>query len=97
MQPGTLFLLEQAGELGKAEEPLLGCARLSFVRLAGSDYKAAVRGARGDDLRFVGVHPQSISLRNRRFVIDSQLIWLEKLDDARARENRRSFLLPAYA
>jgi hypothetical protein len=43
MQPGTLFLLEQAGELGKAENPY-------FMRLAGADYEAAVRGAGGYDL-----------------------------------------------
>ncbi len=55
MQPGTIFLLEQAGGTGERGESLLGRAGLSFVRVARVDYETAVRGAGGDDLRVVGV------------------------------------------
>ena len=55
MQPGTMFLLEQAGELGKAENPYWAVLACPSCGSLGSDYTTAVRGAGGDDLRIVGV------------------------------------------
>ena len=55
MQPGTIVSAGAGGGAGQGGESLLGGAGVSFVRIAGSDYETAVRGAGGDDLRIVGV------------------------------------------
>jgi hypothetical protein len=52
MQPGTLFMLEKGRRPWQAGKPVLGCAGVSFLWLAGADHAAAMCGAGGYDLWF---------------------------------------------
>jgi len=51
MEPGTVFVLENAGEVGEKEDPIGRCSpALRAARW--SDYAQADGGAAADDLRF---------------------------------------------
>ena len=52
MEPGTVFVLENAGEVGEKRRSLLGGAILPVVRHAGLDYAQANGGTAADNLRF---------------------------------------------
>jgi len=52
---GTVFVLENAGEVGEKEDPYWRCSPALRRWHAGSDYAQADGGAAADDLRFRGV------------------------------------------
>ncbi len=51
MEPGYAVHAGASGGSGEGGESLLGGSGVSVVRIAGADYSAAVRRARGDDMR----------------------------------------------